>query len=185
MLDKQFTIISGTTCIVVLLIVVLLMLLARIDAAPQVGEIDAMQETVTSPGAPSNSPIYTVLSLGYYTAENNKIYCRYDVYGRNRLDRYCKLKVRISKVCAVQLAKGQVAACKPPEIEKVLFHREAPNRLEMVGLNIDPKVPSSTKGSVDIKIRYGRLWNEGIAKIETSSTPITLEVHMRVGDLEH
>eukprot|EP01135_Chromosphaera_perkinsii_P004595 Nk52_evm3s290 gene=Nk52_evmTU3s290 len=171
MWDNNFTLISGSTCIVVLL-----MLLARTDAAPQVGEIDAMQETVT--GAPSDSPIFSVYQVGFHTSDW-KINCMYDVDSSK-----CKLQVASPQKCHIQLAKGQAPACKKPNKPIVSFTQVASNRLKMEELDIDldshTKVPSSTKGSVDIG-RYifgGR--QEGGATFQSSSIRVLIYMHMGV-----
>eukprot|EP01135_Chromosphaera_perkinsii_P000336 Nk52_evm1s71 gene=Nk52_evmTU1s71 len=127
MLDKQFTIISGSTCIVVLL-----MLLARTDAAPQVGEIDAMQETVT--GAPSDSPIYSVYQVHYYSEDhaNKIIECHFDVTSDE-----CRLEVGKRKDCPIKLAEDQGSDCKELQQTTVNFNLLSPDRLEMGILNIN------------------------------------------------
>eukprot|EP01135_Chromosphaera_perkinsii_P011867 Nk52_evm1s2519 gene=Nk52_evmTU1s2519 len=166
MLDKQFTIISGSTCIVVLL-----MLLARTDAAPQVGEIDAMQETVT--GATSYFPIYGVYQVRYY-AKKRTIKCIYDVNSDE-----CILEVGKRKECPIKLAKDQGPACKEPKGDTVIFNQVSPHHLEMKRLNINDKVPSSTKSAyiqsfTDSNGRIG-----GIAVIYSRSTT-ELQVYMGV-----
>eukprot|EP01135_Chromosphaera_perkinsii_P001471 Nk52_evm2s178 gene=Nk52_evmTU2s178 len=128
MLDKQFTIISGSTCIVGLL-----MLLARTDAAPQVEEIDAMQETVT--GAPSDSPIYSVYQVIYYgenLTQGRFFKCKFDVTSDK-----CQLEVGKSQRCPIKLAKDQGPDCKELKQTIVNFNQVTPNRLAMEQLKIN------------------------------------------------
>eukprot|EP01135_Chromosphaera_perkinsii_P007516 Nk52_evm1s912 gene=Nk52_evmTU1s912 len=181
MLDKQFTIISGTTCIVVLL-----MLLARTDAAPQVGEIDAMQETVTSPGAPSDSFIDEVYEL-YLRTINSATYCKYKFDRRK-----CRLKVGVQQPCEIELDKGQMKACKKPKERKVLFKLREPRVLEFSGLELDLygyTVPSSISSIPVVRRNLPGSMFELLAQTQTSlitkkgerrkaSIPIQLDVHM-------
>eukprot|EP01135_Chromosphaera_perkinsii_P000772 Nk52_evm60s151 gene=Nk52_evmTU60s151 len=126
MLDKQFTLISGSICIVVLL-----MLLARTDAAPQVGEIDVMQETVTSLGAPSDSPIYSVYRVDL---DSMHFDCEYTI-------RNCRLEVGRSKECLIKLVKGNLPACGEGKKATVTFEQVSPNRLKMTtGLGIEDSI---------------------------------------------
>eukprot|EP01135_Chromosphaera_perkinsii_P001470 Nk52_evm1s178 gene=Nk52_evmTU1s178 len=158
MLDKQFTIISGSTCIVVLL-----MLLARTDAAPQVGEIDAMQETVT--GAPSDSPIYSVYQVHYYGinyATKQGFKCKFDVTSDK-----CRLEVGKRKGCLIKLAKDQGPDCQALKQTTVNFNQASPHRLTMEELQINGVVPFYSKGT-DIRAftnLNGRKGKAGLAQI--------------------
>eukprot|EP01135_Chromosphaera_perkinsii_P006179 Nk52_evm1s437 gene=Nk52_evmTU1s437 len=179
MLDKQFTLLSGSTCIVVLL-----MLLARTDAAPQVGEIDAMQETVTSPGAPSDVNVYSVYEMRYH---NGKQDCHYIVRGLGSTGtrgKSCILKVtKDFQECHIELSKN-MGSCVRPDKNTVKFQQVAADRLAMVGLRIPVRgIPSHTKGCVDIKhIEDKTVQSKGsVAKIEWPTTPgKTLYVYMTV-----
>eukprot|EP01135_Chromosphaera_perkinsii_P006813 Nk52_evm1s599 gene=Nk52_evmTU1s599 len=145
MLDKQFTIISGSTCIVVLL-----MLLARTDAAPQVGEIDAMQETVT--GAPSDSPIYSVYQVDYYSEDHDKkrfIECYFDVTSGE-----CKLEVGKRKDCPIKLAEDQGSDCKELKQTTVNFNLTSPDTLEIGKLNINGVATFSSRTRTDSIKKY-------------------------------
>eukprot|EP01135_Chromosphaera_perkinsii_P007785 Nk52_evm1s998 gene=Nk52_evmTU1s998 len=169
MLDKQFTILSGSTCIVVLL-----MLLARTDAAPQVGEMDAIQETVICLDAPSDTPIYDIFEVGYYN-EDSSSYCSYDVDSKK-----CRLNVGFGIQCDIQLAKSQLPTCKQLTVKTAFFKQPSPNRLEMRGLYIHGDVPCSTNGSVDIRITEGIIGPLARAEIKACWSPIRLDVRMAV-----
>eukprot|EP01135_Chromosphaera_perkinsii_P006233 Nk52_evm1s463 gene=Nk52_evmTU1s463 len=174
MLDKQFTIISGSTCIVVLL-----MLLARTDAAPQVGEIDAMQETVT--GAPSDSPIYSVYQVIYYGENHTQgrfFKCKFDVTSDK-----CQLEVGKRKECPIKLAKDQGPDCQKLKQTTVNFNQPSPNRLEMGKLNINGVDTFSSLGTDTTSIRKHNSRKVAFALIKPdspSSEYSDLHIHMRV-----
>eukprot|EP01135_Chromosphaera_perkinsii_P000773 Nk52_evm61s151 gene=Nk52_evmTU61s151 len=157
MLDKQFTLISGSICIVVLL-----MLLARTDAAPQVGEIDVMQETVTSLGAPSDSPIYSVDSVNI---QRNNFDWWYPI-------RKCTLEVGASKECPIKMCRGDLPACENPRKATVTFEQVSPNRLKMTGLGIED--------SVDIELyRDSRGQKRGQATFQSPVSGLVVELRMK------
>eukprot|EP01135_Chromosphaera_perkinsii_P000229 Nk52_evm1s59 gene=Nk52_evmTU1s59 len=178
MLDKQFTIISGSTCIVVLL-----MLLARTDAAPQVGEIDAMQETVT--GAPSDSPIYSVYQVIYYGEIHTKagtkerfINCKLDVTSDE-----CRLEVGKSKRCPIKLAKDQGPYCQKLKQTIVNFNQVTPNRLAMEQLKINGVDTFGSTGTdiTSVKKRDGRKVACALIKPDSPSGKYSnLHIYMRV-----